>query len=707
MIGRKSLAWWVITTHGRRRRETEDRLADPAYADLRVLRFRSSKAADAWAGAQPDRMQRLERVERGPDRRERRPRRRTRRRAAWRSIAHSSARRQPDPADGPLVLVGQREVGDGRVVGRERDRDAEPVEAGERVGRDRRRRCRPASSRSGRGRASRRGRSAPGRASGSSIAPGPWAIRSGSTASARRTCARAAPLAGVERDRAGRPRARPRTRAAWVSGSGNASSGPARSNPIEPVAAEPRGGLGERRRCRPGRASGARWRSAGPRSRAGPRPRASRGPRPRSRRRGRGRARRGAAAPTGSRRSGRCRPPSSRPARTRSARAPRRPASARSAGRTRASSSAWSRQGIRRDERVEHPVPRRAARRRRVTAPARARSSTRSEPSRWRWSSALGIASMRRRVAGGSGGERRRFGHDPMLRCRADEAGTAGHVRPAPSRALAIVAVLALGCRRHRRRRWPTSPAPPARAELTYAGDAAGRAGLASAAAELDDALRTGRPAQRPRPDRARRPRRRGDIDDARRDRRPRARRSRRRSSSTRPRSASSSRRCPGWVPTEELTLLARRPPPPASSSLQALDATNGLERGVVAARGVVGGGEPDHDAADRPRHDRPADAAAAGRQEKYADALAKLDESARLHGPVAGVQGHAREHGRRLDADPLDRRNATYDAALRDLYQALDRLEGPGDERGPQPRSTPSGKARKQLPADSNTSGS
>ena len=48
IVGRKSLAWWVITTHGRRRRDNEARLADPAYADVRVLRFRSSSAAEAW-----------------------------------------------------------------------------------------------------------------------------------------------------------------------------------------------------------------------------------------------------------------------------------------------------------------------------------------------------------------------------------------------------------------------------------------------------------------------------------------------------------------------------------------------------------------------------------------------------------------------------------------------------------------------------------
>jgi adenylate kinase family enzyme len=48
IVGPDSLAWWVITTHGRRRRETEARLADPAFAHLRAHRFRSSAAAEAW-----------------------------------------------------------------------------------------------------------------------------------------------------------------------------------------------------------------------------------------------------------------------------------------------------------------------------------------------------------------------------------------------------------------------------------------------------------------------------------------------------------------------------------------------------------------------------------------------------------------------------------------------------------------------------------
>jgi adenylate kinase family enzyme len=48
VVGRDSLAWWVITTHGRRRRENEARLGDPAYADVRVHRFRSIAEAEAW-----------------------------------------------------------------------------------------------------------------------------------------------------------------------------------------------------------------------------------------------------------------------------------------------------------------------------------------------------------------------------------------------------------------------------------------------------------------------------------------------------------------------------------------------------------------------------------------------------------------------------------------------------------------------------------
>ena len=47
-LGRDSLAWWVVTTHGRRRQENEQRFADASNAHLRVHRFRSSAEAEAW-----------------------------------------------------------------------------------------------------------------------------------------------------------------------------------------------------------------------------------------------------------------------------------------------------------------------------------------------------------------------------------------------------------------------------------------------------------------------------------------------------------------------------------------------------------------------------------------------------------------------------------------------------------------------------------
>jgi adenylate kinase family enzyme len=48
LVGRGSLVWWVLRTHGRRRREHVARFADPGLAHLRVVRFRSSSEADAW-----------------------------------------------------------------------------------------------------------------------------------------------------------------------------------------------------------------------------------------------------------------------------------------------------------------------------------------------------------------------------------------------------------------------------------------------------------------------------------------------------------------------------------------------------------------------------------------------------------------------------------------------------------------------------------
>ena len=117
--------------------------------------------------------------------------------------------------------------------------------------------------------------------------------------------------------------------------------------------------------------------------------------------------------PSGSRRSGRCRRPCPRPARRRCARAPRRPASARWAGRT------PQQLGLRRsrhlpDECLGHREPAAGASIPRVRASSIA-VSTRSEPSRWRWSSAFGIRSRRRRS-----GARRRPG--PVRRAHGPDA---------------------------------------------------------------------------------------------------------------------------------------------------------------------------------------------------------------------------------------------------------------------------------------------
>ena len=48
VVGRDSLVWWVLTTHGRRRRQNTALFADPAYANVRRLRFTSNRAATAW-----------------------------------------------------------------------------------------------------------------------------------------------------------------------------------------------------------------------------------------------------------------------------------------------------------------------------------------------------------------------------------------------------------------------------------------------------------------------------------------------------------------------------------------------------------------------------------------------------------------------------------------------------------------------------------
>ena len=108
--------------------------------------------------------------------------------------------RQADHVERPLVLVGQRQVRDGRVVGRQGDRHAQRDGGGPAGARRSRGRCRPASSRSGTGRASMPRAISSRQRPGSSIAPGPWAIRSGIHGQRPPDLRRAAPLAGVDGD---------------------------------------------------------------------------------------------------------------------------------------------------------------------------------------------------------------------------------------------------------------------------------------------------------------------------------------------------------------------------------------------------------------------------------------------------------------------------------------------------------------------------
>ena len=182
-------------------------------------------------------------------------------------------------------------------------------------------------------------------------------------------------------------------------------------------------------------------------------------------------------------------------------------------------------------------------------------------------------------------------------------------------------------------------PGTAARAELTYAGDAAVEPGLASAAeAELDrrspdevaQLSDLGRKAL-------------GQLsagnsdaldatvtegEDARVDDRAAHDRDIRHSS----------RRCPAWVRTAELTLS-----PGASAAATRSRSRRSTRRRPRARRGrrlAVSSAAASRITTLLTEHDTTtADAAAAGRQEKYADALAKLDESDRLMAQVAGVQ--------------------------------------------------------------------
>jgi adenylate kinase family enzyme len=51
LVGRDSLAWWVVTTHGRRRRDMTALFGSPERRHLRRVRLRSSAEADSWLEA--------------------------------------------------------------------------------------------------------------------------------------------------------------------------------------------------------------------------------------------------------------------------------------------------------------------------------------------------------------------------------------------------------------------------------------------------------------------------------------------------------------------------------------------------------------------------------------------------------------------------------------------------------------------------------
>ena len=141
-------------------------------------------------------------------------------------------RGEADLVEGSLELVGERQIGDGGVVGRQGDRNAGTVESGEGMVGDR---GDKAACQFEVGQRSRvMARSASSRQSArSSIVAAPWAMRAGFTASARRTCGAPphSPAWTVTR----RPPARAAANAsAWSIGSGYAASGPARSHPVKP-----------------------------------------------------------------------------------------------------------------------------------------------------------------------------------------------------------------------------------------------------------------------------------------------------------------------------------------------------------------------------------------------------------------------------------------------------------------------------------------
>jgi hypothetical protein len=155
----------------------------------------------------------------------------------------------------------------------------------------------------------------------------------------------------------------------------------------------------------------------------------------------------------------------------------------------------------------------------------------------------------------------------------------------------------------------------------------------------------------------------------------------------------------PGLGPEQELT-LSPEVRDRQQRMLAALDATNGLQ--AAWSRLAVSSAAANRITTLLTDHDlSTAAAAAAGRKEQYADALAKLDESDRL---VSQSRAFRDTLARTVDVstltDWLDL-NAAYDAALRNLYQALVDSKGRVTTEV-RAAFDAEGKARQHLPADS-----
>jgi hypothetical protein len=155
----------------------------------------------------------------------------------------------------------------------------------------------------------------------------------------------------------------------------------------------------------------------------------------------------------------------------------------------------------------------------------------------------------------------------------------------------------------------------------------------------------------------------------------------------------------PGLGPDQDLTLspeVRHR----QQLALQALDATNGLS--AAWSRLAVSSAAASRITTLLTDHDKTTgDAAALGRQEKYADALAKLDESDLL---MAQSRTFRDTLSNTVDVstltDWLDV-NSAYDAALRHLYQSLVDSKGKVTNEV-RAAFEAEGKARQHLPADS-----